>query len=288
MKIKNKSCWWCDNKADSREHIFKKSDLKRIFGNRSYTHNSAPIIDDGIKLRKVQSPDSRFVKWQANLCSNCNNARSSPFDKAYDEFIEKIQPFFFQIMRDKHIDLRLIFGDEWEAKYKNLLKYYIKHIGCRLSNHELGATKNIVDFLNNDDKLRDVAYSFEIRPMNNIAAQVSNDMFNDNYEVLNVGLFHAMEKDEFGKKSAIALFSWLTTGWISFNYLIQNKIAQKGAEDIKNSILHFEIGPTFDPEQFSHLPNIAEKISFIDNFGRIGNAEELASYYSKIKEKRMM
>jgi hypothetical protein len=285
MKDESKTCWWCENEADSREHIFKKSDLKRIYGNTSYTHEFAPIIDDGINQRKVQGPNSRFVKWQANLCSNCNNAKSSSFDKAYDEFIKNVQPFFIEIMNNKFIDLQLIFGDEWEIKFKNLLKYYTKHIGCRLSNHELGTTKNIIDFLDNEDKLKDIAFTFEVRPMNKLAAEVSNEMFNDNYEVLNAGLFHAMEKNEYGKKSAAALFSWLTTGWISFNYLIQDRVAPYGMNNLRNSILQFDIGPIINPEELDNFSNIADKISYLEDFGRVGNSNELQIYYAKIKER---
>ncbi|MCO6491692.1 MAG: hypothetical protein J5I98_24965 [Phaeodactylibacter sp.] len=284
MKKNSNKCWWCKNKADSREHIFKRSDLKRIFGNSSYDKITGPIIDDGIRQRKVQGTNSRFVKWKANLCSDCNNARSSSFDKAYDEFIQNIQPFFLQVMKDKCLDLRLIFGEDWSDKYKKLIKYYAKHIGCRLSNHELGVTENIIDFLNDTDKLRDIAFTFEIRPMNQIAALTSNEMFDDNYEVLNAGLFHAMEKNEGENQSAIALFSWLTTGWLSFNYIVQENIVPSGTRKIKSPILRFEIGPIIGPEQFEHLPNIAEKISFIEDFGRTGNRQELAGYYSRIKK----
>lgn len=283
MEDKSKACWWCNNKADSREHIFKKSDLKRIYGNSSFSHQSAPIIDDGTMQRKIQSINSKFVKWGTNLCSICNNSRSSRFDRTYDEFVTKIQSFFIQIMRDEYIDLRLIFGDEWKRKFKDLIKYYTKHIGCRLSNHELGVTKNIIDFLNDIDDLNDIAFTFEIRPMNKIVADASNDLLNGNYEVLNVGLFHAIKENEFEEKSVIAFFSWLTTGWISFNYLVQPGVSQNEISNLRNSKLFFDIGPIVNLEQLNHLPNIAEKIAYVEDYGRTENSQELQTYYSKIK-----
>lgn len=286
MKSNKKICWWCKGKADSREHIFKKSDLKRVFGSSLNSKTSSQIIDDGLKQQRVQGPNSKFVKWEANLCSNCNNSRSSSFDRSYDEFIKNMQPFFIQIMKDKYIDLRLIFEEEWKCKFNELLKYYIKHISCRLSHHTLEVPKNIIDFLNDSDCLRDIVVQFEMRPMNKIAAETSNSMFNDTFEVLRVGLFNAVEKDLNGKKSAISFFSWLTTGWISVNYVIQEKIYPDGFNSLENPIMPLDIGSVVFPEAFEHLSNIVEKISFLDEFGRAGNSQSLQKYYSKIIENK--
>jgi hypothetical protein len=282
MKNQNKDCWWCKSKADSREHIFKKSDLKRTFRKSVNSKKSYQIIDNGLKQHRAQGPNSKFVKWEANLCSSCNNSRSSSFDKSYDEFIENMQPYFIQIMKDKYIDLSLVFGNEWKVKFSNLLKYYVKHISCRLSHHILDVPKNIIDFLNGDDSLRDIIFNFEVRPMNKIAAETSNEMFNDSFEVLRVGLFNAAEKEENGKQSAFSFFSWLSTGWISVNYVIQNDFSPNGFNHLENSIFPLNIGPIVLPEEFEYLPNIAEKISFLDEYERRGNNQNLQKYYSRI------
>lgn len=282
MEGHKKNCWWCKDKANSREHIFKKSDLKRVFGSTLNPPTSSQIIEDGIRQRRVQGPDSRFVKWEANLCSKCNNSKSSPFDRAYDEFVKNMQPLFTQTMRDKSIDLRLIFGEDWKYRFNELLKYYVKHIACRLSHHLLEVPQNIIDFLNDFDRLRDIIFQFEVRPMNKIVAETSNSMFNNQFEVLRVGLLSGVENNINGNKSTTSYFSWLTTGWISVGYVIQDNIYPDGFNSLENSIIPLEIGPIVSSVKYKHLPNIAEKTSFLDDFGRTGNSLSLQKYYCKL------
>lgn len=281
-------CWWCGNLADSGEHIFKKSDLKRIFGPPLYPADFEMFIDDGINSKKVRGPKSKLVKWKANLCENCNNARSSPFDLAYTKFINKIQPYFIQIQRDKFLDLRTIFGDDWQSEFTNVIKYYIKHIGCRLSHEDLGVPKNLINFLNGNDHLKDVVFNVEIRPSNKIAADVSNEMFNHNYEVLRVGRFNAIEIEDNGDKFAIGFFSWLTTNWVSLNYIIQPGISESGFDKLASPILPVLIAPMIMSEQFEHLPNIAEKVTFLEELGRMGDEETLQKYYSSILKNKTL
>lgn len=287
MKNRQKDCWWCKEKGDSREHLFKKSDLKRVFSSSNNPKTSFQIIDDGVKQQRVQGPNSKFVKWEANLCANCNNSRSSSFDNAYDEFIKNIQPFFIQAMKNEYIDLRLVFGKEWKPKFNRLLKYYVKHISCRLSHHLLDIPKNLIDFLNGDDSLRDIVFQFEVRPMNKMVAETSNSMFNGSFEVLRVGLLNAIEKGIDEEKVTIGFFSWLTTGWITVNYITQNNVSTIGFNALENPILPLSIGPIIPPELFEHLPNIAEKTSFLDEYERTGNSKKLHKYYVRIIENRI-
>ncbi len=76
------TCWWCGATANSREHKFKRSDLARMRGPKGLIWG-----DSTGESRAVRSDRrSSLVKFEANLCSTCNNARSQPFDRAYDEF----------------------------------------------------------------------------------------------------------------------------------------------------------------------------------------------------------
>jgi hypothetical protein len=101
-------CWWCGSKADSREHIFKKTDIRRAYGDPPYDPAVMPLIKHGESMKYVQGPDSKHLKFRANLCHKCNTARSSDFDRAYDVFIEGAPAQILQIVRANQIDLNTI------------------------------------------------------------------------------------------------------------------------------------------------------------------------------------
>ena len=88
---KDSKCWWCGAEANSREHAIKKTDIKRVYGNPPYSNQNQPFVASGPNKRfKVQEPNSKKVKFNLNLCSECNNSRSSSFDRAYDKFVVNV------------------------------------------------------------------------------------------------------------------------------------------------------------------------------------------------------
>lgn len=85
-------CWWCESSDLSREHKYKKSDIKREYFSDQEIHdrvkiNLVSIKDLSEKGKAVQGPNSNAIKFEANICKNCNNSRSQSFDFSYDKFI---------------------------------------------------------------------------------------------------------------------------------------------------------------------------------------------------------
>jgi hypothetical protein len=126
-------CWWCrERPADSREHKFKRSDLVREHG-RGELRGERTLVVYGKQQREARSTKNDALKFAPSLCAKCNNERSQPFDKAYDRFIEELFKREDEVLAARSFDLRAAFGSEWSSLGEDVLRYFVKHIGCRIS-----------------------------------------------------------------------------------------------------------------------------------------------------------
>lgn len=137
----DETCWWCGERADSREHKIKKSDLVREFGSGPYKE---PLVSsrDGVD-RFVQGPDSKIVKFKPTLCAKCNNERSQSYDRSYDQFVAFVHDRERHILASRSIDLRVIYGPDWEDGRDDFFRYIAKHAGCRLAENEVDVPESI-------------------------------------------------------------------------------------------------------------------------------------------------
>lgn len=77
-------CWICQNNdANSEEHKFKASDIRRQFG-KSFD----AIYYDGENLHSFNSPKDKLIKFPKVICIDCNNNQTRNADIAYTEFFE--------------------------------------------------------------------------------------------------------------------------------------------------------------------------------------------------------
>jgi hypothetical protein len=141
------SCWWCGAVADSREHKYKRTDLARIFGPGPYVGDAAVVRGVAGLSLQVQGPKSGEVKFPPVLCATCNNARSQPFDSAYDAFTEFITQQETPILQTRRFRFSEVYGAEWRSAKENLAKYYVKHIGCRLADAGIRVERPMLDYL---------------------------------------------------------------------------------------------------------------------------------------------
>jgi hypothetical protein len=155
-------CWWCGAVADSGEHKFKRSDLVRAFGNGGWRGETA-VAHVTDRILSPQSSRAKSLKFAKTLCHHCNTARSQPFDRAYDQFADHIRGDSIRILDTGVLDWRAIYGDEWMESVAQLIRYWVKHIGCRLS--EVGAIirPELPDFLDGAQELKHIRMGFEIR-----------------------------------------------------------------------------------------------------------------------------
>jgi hypothetical protein len=124
-------CWICGGRANSREHKFKKSDLIR--SSTTWAPDDKPYFVSGGVMRPIASPKDKIATFGKVLCSDCNNARTQPFDLAYESFSRWVNQADRDIMMLSHLDFSAIYGADFGASVLNLMKYFIKHLGCRLA-----------------------------------------------------------------------------------------------------------------------------------------------------------
>ena len=134
-----KTCWICKAPADSAEHIFKKGDLVSIYGRGPYKNGNELVrVKEGEQVN-IQGPNSYILKYENNLCKSCNTTLTQPFDIAYEKFVSWVLQNSATIIRQRFINFENIYGDNFEIIQRNLFKYFVKSVGCRIdaANHKV-------------------------------------------------------------------------------------------------------------------------------------------------------
>jgi hypothetical protein len=126
------ACWWCGNTADSREHKVKRSDLVREYGKPPYRGQRTLTHFTSTGRRDFQGPGSGLVKFGRSLCAACNNARSQPFDRAWDRVGAYLDENEATILATRRLDFQAVFGAAWEAAIADVSRYLVKHLVCRI------------------------------------------------------------------------------------------------------------------------------------------------------------
>ncbi len=129
------TCWWCGDPADSREHKFKRTDIDRAFGGGPY-RNGRTLIAKGYDrpASDVTGSKSKAFKFKPTICQRCNGHRSQPFDSAYDGFMDHIFANEDAVLSTGQVELRQVYGGDWQDRGLGLARYFVKHICCRLAN----------------------------------------------------------------------------------------------------------------------------------------------------------
>lgn len=130
-------CWICGAAADSGEHLVKASDLRVIFGtgvtqkSPLYLHNSVrrnvPI--GGIKSDKL--------KYKARICSYCNNERTQPYDKAWEQLSNYLQKREPPIRPGMVVRLDHVFPGGVRKSMLHVHLFFLKHFGCMIAEHAI-------------------------------------------------------------------------------------------------------------------------------------------------------
>ncbi|MFE5679405.1 hypothetical protein ACFQ7B_34210 [Streptomyces erythrochromogenes] len=137
-------CWWCGSVADSQEHKFKRKNLARL----SEGSKEDLIWVSGETRQPIRSiRKSRRVRFRPNLCAACNNARSQPFDLAYDRFVDYLWSDGRRLRYSRYIDMKRVYGDSWAADTVNLARYFVKQIGCRVEDDGFPVPPEFARFL---------------------------------------------------------------------------------------------------------------------------------------------
>jgi hypothetical protein len=140
-----KQCWICGKPATSSEHRLKKSDMVREYGAGPYFGGKQPVHFSNSKATKIQGPNSKVIKYPKLLCVHCNTTKSQPFDKAYELFMAWVCRNEKLVLNQRFIDFKTVFGESWEAKQRDLYKYFVKSFGCRLTNASQAVPQDLIN-----------------------------------------------------------------------------------------------------------------------------------------------
>ncbi|MDD4962804.1 MAG: hypothetical protein PHI11_02670 [Gallionella sp.] len=146
-----KRCWICGEIATSGEHLLKRTDVVAVFG-ESFSKRVVKADLEGNHKKYIQSPNSKYLKYPVNLCANCNNARTQPYDRAYKQFADYIRENFDELKHGAEINTNLVFGKQYAKKMqRNLFCYFAKSFGCQLDDVGLPVPKILKSILNGEN-----------------------------------------------------------------------------------------------------------------------------------------
>jgi hypothetical protein len=154
-------CWICGNIANSNEHKFKASRIKKMFGKQF----AVPLIfKTENKEREIQGPNSKLLKFTRNICVTCNNVRTQGHDQAFEKLISSIIQQYENIEDESPFRVSKFYNENWEWNYENLLKYFAKIIGCRLSeNGFLDKTETLSRYIKGEIENTFILLTFEAK-----------------------------------------------------------------------------------------------------------------------------
>ena len=130
------ACWVCGADADSREHLVKASDLRRLFGPVS-PESPAYFHDSEGRSRRLGSVKSNYVKSDKVLCSHCNDTRTQPFDDDWSALSAELDRRTRFATRENRLKLKRIFPGRSREAALNIHLYFAKLFGCRIAGEEL-------------------------------------------------------------------------------------------------------------------------------------------------------
>ena len=137
------SCWICGDNATTGEHRIKHSDLKQLYPN---TTQQSPLYHrrDGIKQETIGGLKSDRLKFDALICTKCNNERTQKFDLAWETLSDYLQKNWDIILKDDQINLLDIFPENTTRYMIEVQLFFVKILGCKIE--ESKSTINLTSF----------------------------------------------------------------------------------------------------------------------------------------------
>lgn len=262
-------CWWCGSSDLSREHKYKKTDIKFLYGDQFLQNEKLGLLryETNNHLIQIQGVGSDLLKFQKSLCINCNTARSAKMDAAYTMLIEYYLNNENLIKDSGCIDFNLIFNDSWLENKISFYKYCVKHVGCRLVDGQISPSQNMINFLNDIEPLSDIKFVFQIKKY--CIGEPENEIFHLYMGPLN----KFVQKHLFIGKKITAVASWYTIKQFSINYLFRLGILNSSETYFDSPILSVDVinlvglaGQQFNLNSDTAYQSYGELVEFMEYF----------------------
>lgn len=252
-------CWWCGTQpADSREHKFKRSDLRQVFGRDAWTGDNSVVRGGSLVSplqTDVQGPNSLGVKFAPVLCSTCNNHRSQPFDQAYSTFTAYLDAHEDQILLDEGFRFSEVYGEDWPTQRSLLVRYWIKHIGCRFAELGIRLPSPLVRYLNSDHAT-DAPY---LRLFLEIRLDIVAMMLHESHEGSSArGLWLGDIEYRRNQRSVTEASSFSGYAWLRLYFQVDGS-AKRGATNFDGDLVLLPAGYNADPARFRAMCSVCSE-----------------------------
>lgn len=218
-----RNCWICGNVADSEEHKFKASDIKKFLGKKIEAYY---ISKDAIELNSYKD---KLLKFPKVICTICNTTLTRPHDDAYDKFIDYCLKNNCEILEFPIINFEAIYGYNWVNEKANLYRYYAKHAGCKIVTSNVKAdVSNLAEFIKGNLEVEDFIVRFEMKA----GVKAIMNVFNSNNR------YHHLYNSEtfsWNNSNSPKFGGWLTNNYITVNWVFGKKINTNSKKVLTNS-----------------------------------------------------
>ena len=264
-------CWICQiYEADSREHKFKASDIKRNFGKKNID-----VLYISQEINKISSYKDDKLTFEKLICISCNTKNTRPHDDAYNIFIEYCNANHNQLLKSGKLNFENIYGENWRIEKSNLYKYFAKHAGCKIKtiNQEIDIN-SLSDFIVNKIESKDFIIKFELKKSIETYIKYLKHCHLFNSEATH---WYNGERLNFG--------GWMTNNYMTINWIYGFGINEKlNLNESTVSVLltnadFIESINKIDEREFS-------KAEFISNleYGENKTNEDKAIFFQKLTE----
>lgn len=136
MGEKMPTCWICGAVADSAEHMVKASDVRAIFPG---LNQRSPAFRHslGRSNEPVRGARAPILKFRPSLCQHCNNARSQPWDRAWEILERGVREAKPPLKAGDRIPLRRIFVSSRNESMIHVHQFFTKLMGCVAVEHNI-------------------------------------------------------------------------------------------------------------------------------------------------------
>lgn len=267
-------CWICGDLANSKEHKFKASDIKRIHGkkfNALFVHENAT---------QISSYKDRILKFPEIICEECNVKRTRPHDDAYDIFINYCIENYESLLASKELDFEIIFGKTWIENKRNLYRYFAKHAGCKIVTCKTAKEypqdlTTLSNFILGTSESPNFVVKFELKQVIKFLTDFKKKVENEKY-----GHLFIMPIFPFGYTNNLNFGGWISNHWITTNWVFGNNISRQKTTKFDRKIESLEI-IGFEFYDFENLDRFVDVVKYSD-IGNLNTTEKKLEHYQRM------
>ena len=138
------SCLLCGSIGElTGEHKVKASAIRSQFKTEKMVIGISG--DAERKFRPAQGPNSKEFHFESKICKQCNNRRTQPADREFDQFHSRVETLHREKRRPEEIwaEPKYLVGSE---AYLNVFRYFAKLLSCHLAEVKAPRPRRLANF----------------------------------------------------------------------------------------------------------------------------------------------